>query len=311
MASTKNRANVLEILYRISNLINTTVDRKKVLNGIMKEVVRVTDATSGSISMFDREQGVLVIETAIGIPKSKWQNLKLHLGVGVTGWAAYEGKSILVDDVRRDLRYVALKRDIRSELAVPMFLKRHMVGVINVDSTRGSAFTEEHRQLLSIIAEQAARVIETSQLYERLEDHTHQITSLFNLNRLISEQATPDQLHRKITDEAHTLLGWDSTLLFPVSESGTELMKPECRGTHRFSPAFGELPNRQHRFSWIDQARSPNCHSRSHRSTPSMVARACKTQTHPCHDCLSGPLPGSGLRNPVSTEPETTGRIQP
>jgi len=242
VASTKNRHNILEILFRISNLINTTVDRQKVLNGIMKEVVKVTGATSGSIAMFDREAGILNIETAIGIPKSKWKTLKLHLGVGVTGWAAYDGKPLLVDDVRKDLRYVAIKQDVRSELAVPMFLKRKMVGVINVDSKDVAAFTEEHKQILLVIAEQAARVIETSQLYEHLQDHTNQITSLFRLNRLITKQATVNQLQAQIADEAFDLIDWDSVMVFLYDQENEQLKKPDTRGIHKINSTANSCP---------------------------------------------------------------------
>jgi GAF domain-containing protein len=196
----------LEVLYKISNVINTTQDRAKVLKAIMREVVRLTRATSGSIAMLNAHRGILDIETAINIPAKTWKGLKLHLGVGVTGWAAYKGEAVRVDDVFRDSHYVAIKQSIRSELAVPMFLDGQVIGVINVDSTRRAAFTEEHTRLLQAVADQAAQVIATARLYEEQKRHNAQMEALFEVGRQLSSPAPVDAVLQTVVREGRALL---------------------------------------------------------------------------------------------------------
>jgi len=48
------------------------------------------------------------------------QETQLAIGRGVTGWVAKTGKPLRVPDVTADPRYVSVRKDLRSELAVPL-----------------------------------------------------------------------------------------------------------------------------------------------------------------------------------------------
>ncbi|MBI5153843.1 GAF domain-containing protein [Candidatus Poribacteria bacterium] len=227
-----SRLERLEVLYKVSNILNTTQDPQRVLKAVLKEVVRITAATSGSIAMLDRQRGVLVIKTAINIPAATWKRLKLELGVGVTGWVAYKGKPVRVDDVRRDSHYVAIKPDIRSELAVPMFLHGRLIGVINVDSTRTAAFTETDEKLLMAVAEQSARVIETAGLYEQLRTHAQQIESIYELGRKLTTEIPLEAIPGLIAQEGRRLLEADASVLLDCPARGGGLPILAAEGYH-------------------------------------------------------------------------------
>jgi len=49
--------------------------------------------------------------------------LKLQVGEGITGWVAKMGVPLRVPDVRADPHYVSVRKDIRSELAVPLLVE--------------------------------------------------------------------------------------------------------------------------------------------------------------------------------------------
>jgi signal transduction histidine kinase len=229
------RREILEVLYKISNIINRTLEREKVLKAVLREVVRVTGATSGSIAMLDRQRGVLNIETAINIPTRTWKSLKLQLGLGVTGWVAYTRKPLRVNDVRKDSHYVSVKPDIRSELAVPMFLKNEVIGVINVDSTRRGAFTEDDENLLIAVAEQSAQVIETARLYEQQKQHAEQMGALFTLSQELTTPLPIETVFPLVTRGGLDLLGGDVCVLLETTEEhrGDLLVRALCkRGPH-------------------------------------------------------------------------------
>ncbi len=221
---TRRRLQDLEVLYKISNIITTTQDAGKVLRAILKEVVRITGATSGSIAILDEKRGVLDIESAINIPTQTWRRLKLQLGVGVTGWAAFKGISVRVDDVRSDSHYVSVKPDIRSELAVPMLLKGRVIGVINVDSTRRGAFTGDDERLLTAIAEQSSRIFETARLYDRTRVHAEHLEGLFAFSRRLVSQTPPSAILRNGATEARKLLEADCCVFLEVRENGALLV---------------------------------------------------------------------------------------
>lgn len=208
----------LEVLYKISNIVNTTLEPREVLRLLLEEVVRITNATSGSIAMVDRRKGVLNIETAINIPPRLWRKLKLELGVGVTGYAAWTGKPLRVEDVQRDPRYVCLKSDIKSELALPMIVDGNVIGVINVDSTRAGAFTEDDEDLCMAVANQSAKVIETARLHEALKRQAAEMDSLFKVGRTLIMPGPLEQILDRIVEAGNSLLKGRVCVLLEVTD---------------------------------------------------------------------------------------------
>lgn len=224
MARIERRLESLEVLYKISNIINRTVEREKVLKAILREVVRITRASSGSIAMLDHKRGLLDIETAINIPEDRWKKLKLQVGIGITGWVAFTKKPARVNDVRRDSHYVPLKPDVRAELAVPMLLNGEVIGVINVDSHQLNAFTQDDEDLLIAAAEQSTRVIETARLYDRQRKHAEQMEALIGLAQELVRPIALGQLFELIAREGQRLLEADACTLFELTDDRTELV---------------------------------------------------------------------------------------
>src|SRR5204863_7664684 len=99
---------------------------------------------------------LLEILASKGLP-SKASALKLRVGEGVTGWVARTGKPARIGDINRDKRYVMVRPEVRSELAVPLEVNGEIRGVLNVDSDRPDAFSAEDQELLEALAKQAAR----------------------------------------------------------------------------------------------------------------------------------------------------------
>jgi EAL domain-containing protein (putative c-di-GMP-specific phosphodiesterase class I)/putative methionine-R-sulfoxide reductase with GAF domain len=67
--------------------------------------------------------------------RGQWQVLDgIEEGVGLTGSAFAAGEPVLVQDVATDTRYREAVPGVVAELAVPLTVNRHIVGVLNVDS---------------------------------------------------------------------------------------------------------------------------------------------------------------------------------
>ena len=133
LSDLQRRYERLNLLYQVGNVIHSTLDPQQALDLILNEVVRLTRASSGSIVLINPNTGFLEIEAAHGLPPNARQ-IKLRVGEGVTGWVARTGKPARVGDVRKDHRYVMLRENIRSELAVPLYVEGELRGLVNVDS---------------------------------------------------------------------------------------------------------------------------------------------------------------------------------
>lgn len=77
---------------------------------------------------------------------------RIPLNQGICGAAASSGKTIVVDDVSSDPRYLACSLDTKSEIVVPIFVRGEVVGELDIDSHSHAAFQDEDRKLVEYCA---------------------------------------------------------------------------------------------------------------------------------------------------------------
>src|SRR5450432_1215372 len=182
LARLTKRHERLQLLYQVSNVIHSTLDSQEALQLIVSEAVRLMSASSGSVVLINPTSGFLEISASQNLPSTA-SKLKLRVGEGVTDWVARHGKPARVRDVTQDARYVAARRGVKSELAVPLEVNGEVRGVINVDSERTDAFTIEDQELLQELALQAAKVIQNTWLYAQLRLKAQLFESLASVSR--------------------------------------------------------------------------------------------------------------------------------
>jgi signal transduction histidine kinase len=208
----------LKLLYHVGNVIHSTLDPQEALQLITREAVRLMGASSGSVVLINPTSGFLEIQAAEGLPPNA-ATLKLRLGEGLTGWVTRTGKPARVADVREDPRYVMLRQNVRSELAVPLEVNGEIRGVLNVDSDRLDAFSADDQELLEALAVQAARVIHNTWLYEQLRLKARLFESLANVSRIINSTVGLDDALKVVTREACVLMRAKMCSLLMLNES--------------------------------------------------------------------------------------------
>jgi signal transduction histidine kinase len=208
----------LQLLYQVSNVIHSTLDSQEALQLIVSEAVRLMNASSGSVVLINPTSGFLEISASQNLPTAATK-LKLRVGEGITGWVARHGKPARIGDVTQDPRYVAARRGVKSELAVPLEVNGETRGVINVDSDRTNAFGADDQDLLEQLAVQAAKVIHNTWLYEQLRLKVHLFESLSSVSRTINSTLNLDEALRVITREACELMRARMCSLMMLDES--------------------------------------------------------------------------------------------
>ena len=78
---------------------------------------------------------------------------RISLNQGICGAAASSGKTVVVDDVKEDPRYLACSLETKSEIVVPVFSRGTVVGELDIDSHTTAAFTDADRSFLEQVAE--------------------------------------------------------------------------------------------------------------------------------------------------------------
>jgi GAF domain-containing protein len=103
---------------------------------------------------------VLTLEAFVG---AMTPHTRIPLNQGICGAAASSGKTIVVDDVSKDPRYLACSLETKSEIVVPIFVKKKVAGELDIDSHFAAAFGAEDQDLVQYCAEVVGKKIETSQ----------------------------------------------------------------------------------------------------------------------------------------------------
>ena len=105
----------------------------------------------------DAGERVLQLGRFVG---SMTPHTRIRLNQGICGAAASTGKTVVVDDVHTDQRYLACSLETKSEIVAPIFVRGQVVGEIDIDSHFPAAFTADDRKLVEHCAELVGRRLE-------------------------------------------------------------------------------------------------------------------------------------------------------
>ncbi|HEX4378517.1 MAG TPA: GAF domain-containing protein [Candidatus Acidoferrum sp.] len=83
-------------------------------------------------------------------------NTRIALGKGLCGAAAASGKVVVVDDVTKDPRYLAGSSMVKSEVVVPIFANKKVVGELDAESYFANTFVESERKFVEACAQVVA-----------------------------------------------------------------------------------------------------------------------------------------------------------
>lgn len=147
----------------------------------LREHLKIYDT---ALFALDKEKGELVLKAHAGVYRGILPaDYRQPISVGILGWVARTGQSVLVNDVSQDPRYfkaTPAESATKAELSVPIKVKGEVVGVLDLQSDRKGAFDDEDLQMAQAIANQMANAIETI-------GHFHRVRMFQELNEQIVE----------------------------------------------------------------------------------------------------------------------------
>jgi putative methionine-R-sulfoxide reductase with GAF domain len=109
------------------------------------------------IGIYKIERGEFIIAAGTGNEPPTYP--RFPVSQGLCGAVAESGETLIVGDVRKDPRWLPAFWTTNSEIVVPIICEsnKHVVGVIDVESERCDAFTEDDRDFLEHVAVVIAR----------------------------------------------------------------------------------------------------------------------------------------------------------
>ena len=232
----RERAELLDFLLDVSAVTSETLDLDRLLPAVADFVNRVIPHDIYAILLYSEKINGLRIRYARGHRDEVVRNLVIPLGEGITGIAASTRQPILVSDVRNDSRYLPALDAVRSELAVPMVARNKLVGVIDIQSTRLNAFSDQDSSLLRLLASRVVSSIDNARLHRRVVQQNKITRTLAQLSQEFSSILQLDELLTRIAKAVKTLINYDA---FSVL-----LVDPEQQALrHHFSERYDERIN--------------------------------------------------------------------
>ena len=191
--SERLHGDMLEALAEIGREMSSILDLDALLTRIANLTKRLVDYRTFGILLLNEHTQELEMKLAVSYGKDTTKK-HMKLGEGLVGWSAMHKEPVLVADVSLDPRYVNLVEDVRSELVVPMLIKDRCIGVFDLESPELEAFTKEHRELMTLLASQAAIAIENARLYEQVRHNEERIEKELRFAQRVQEAMFPQEL---------------------------------------------------------------------------------------------------------------------
>jgi sigma-B regulation protein RsbU (phosphoserine phosphatase) len=241
MASTANdiQTKVDPLLLEVADVVNTTLDLDTTLRRVAELVRKVIDYEIFAILLLHERTQDLRFRFQVGYPAELAERLTVKVGEGVTGIAAQRREAVLVHDVSQEPQYISAVPGVRSELAVPLIVKNRVIGVIDIESIHPNHFTEEHKQLLTLIGSRMAIGIENARLHTRMSKQARTLLLLNEIARELTSILNLDELFKHIGELLSRLIDYQMFSILMLDASGEKLQ-------HRFSLRFKENIHLKH-----------------------------------------------------------------
>jgi len=188
------QARTLLLLNEIARELTSILDLDQLLKRISQLLNRLIDYQMFSILLLDSTGEKLQHRFAQRFEERLHLKHDIPMGHGVVGYAAQMKEGVLVPDVAKSTRYIAVNPETKSELAAPLIYQEKVIGVLDLEHTKRDYFTEDHKRVLTTLAAQLAIAIENARLYEEVARQEKRLERDLALARELQIRLLPPSL---------------------------------------------------------------------------------------------------------------------
>ncbi len=161
----------LELLQETGSILSMSIKMEGVFRSIVSSLERLL--SFDAIGIFILVKGGESVDELFSygyVNDRSEEMLQMKAGTGLVGSAIKTGDAIIVPDVREDKRYVAARESTHSELVIPFFSGKEVLGAFNLESDTLDAFSPSDLEIVTAFANQAALSISRARLIEEILD---------------------------------------------------------------------------------------------------------------------------------------------
>lgn len=164
----------LAALYRVSQMLGTSLDLDEVIKQAMDAVIALTSAERGFLVLLDAESKDWQLRAGRNFSLETLQNKDMAVSRTVIDSVIASGKGVVTTDAQSDPRFSTQDSVVfyalRSILCAPLLSRGQVIGAVYVDNrAQAGLFNVNDLEMLNAFATQAAILIENARLYTRTD----------------------------------------------------------------------------------------------------------------------------------------------
>jgi PAS domain S-box-containing protein len=146
-------------------------------------------------------------------------------GEGIISWVASHGEPLLINDVERvpSFQFDYRLPDSRAELAVPLRVGDRVLGVLDVQSDRVSAFDRSDLFVLQALGDQVAVAIENARLFDETQRRLDEVSTLYTVAQQTTTSLDLNEVLEDIVSIIKQVLDCRGCCIFLVDADRQEL----------------------------------------------------------------------------------------
>jgi adenylate cyclase len=175
---------MLAMLYRVAQELNSTLDLETVLSRVMDKVIEVVKADRGFLLLYNQSAGRLEYTIARDkdrqpMPEREYKTISTTIIQQVWGSKV----PIVTVNAPEDQRFAGdsiRTYDIRSVLCAPLLIQKRSLGIVYVDNRHiANPYTAEHLDLLAACCNQAAIAIDNARKVREITEIKNLLGNIF------------------------------------------------------------------------------------------------------------------------------------
>lgn len=232
---------------------------EKMMPSILRKTAALVAGDSSSISFVNFEK--MCFEPIFSYHRKTKNVPRLRIGThyqGIAGEVVRTGAAEIIDNVRRDPRYIRSDGRITSKVIVPLKYQNQVIGVLTVDSSREANFKEGDKRMLSLLAGHLVLIFQK----QKFDRAFKKLGYLFRTSPDLSE------IYKTVVNSAAEFIGTAAVALWEKGNDDSFVMR-ECLGLEKFKVKNLKIPSGKGIISQVIE-----------RKTVVAIEDVCRNQTY-------------------------------
>jgi phosphoserine phosphatase RsbU/P len=181
----------LQRLQKAAQKITSILDLDQLIDNIVNDVARSFGCVEASIYLHDEEHCEMVLSGVHGCSVNH-KGYRLKIGKeGMVGYVASTGQMRYAPDVRKDDYYIGCENVTLSEVAIPLQVGNHLVGVFTASHPDLDAFPRQQLRILQALCDHVAVAVHNARRFQSEREKREVMTREAQEARLMQQALLP------------------------------------------------------------------------------------------------------------------------